>query len=154
MAVWIIGSADPAGPGSLAGGPRLPRWAGLDIVKNTPDGVGRGGVMQAPGRSVHDPANRALDLERGGASGSIAWAEAVLRDQEMPPDELRVLLTTADRELVHRHVELHLERLEEWLITQRRSVAAAEGIFTEAAGRRRSLTGHPHNDEDAALRPE
>jgi hypothetical protein len=84
----------------------------------------------------------------------IAWAEAVLRDQEMPPDELRVLLTTADRELVHRHVELHLERLEEWLITQRRSVAAAEGILTEAAGRRRGLTGHPHNDEDAALRPE
>ena len=124
-------------------------------MKNAPDGVGRGGVMQAPRRTVHDLANHALDREPRGASGSIAWAEKVLRDQEMPPDELRVLLTTADRELVHRHVELHLERLEEWLITQRRSVAAAEGILAEAAGRRRSgMTGHPHNDENAALRPE
>jgi hypothetical protein len=72
----------------------------------------------------------------------------------MPPDELRLLLTTADRQLVHRHIELHLERLEEWLITQRRSVAAAEGILTEAAGRRNVLTGHPHNDENAGLRRE
>jgi hypothetical protein len=122
-------------------------------VKNTPDGVGRGGVLQAPRRKVHDLANHALDPERRGASGSTAWAEKVLRDQEMHPDELRVLLTTADRELVHRHVELHLERLEEWLIMQRRSVAAAEGILTEAAGRRRGLTGQPHDDENAALRP-
>lgn len=107
-------------------------------MKNAPDGVGRGGVMQAPRRTVHDLANHALDPERLGSSGSIAWAEKVLRDQEMPPDELRVLLTTADRELVHRHVELHLERLEEWVNMQRRSVAAAEGILTEAAGRRRA----------------
>jgi hypothetical protein len=123
-------------------------------VKNAPEGVGRGGVMQAPRRTVHDLANHALDRERRGASGSMAWAEKVLRDQEMPPDELHLLLTTADRQLVHRHVELHLERLEEWLITQRRSVAAAEGILTEAAGRRNVLTGHPHNHEKAALRPE
>jgi hypothetical protein len=101
--------------------------------------------MQATRRSVRDPANT-LDPERWEASGSIAWAEMVLRDQEMPPGELRVVLTTADRELVRRHVELHLERLEEWLITQRRSLAAAERILTDAAGRRGGLTAHPHND--------
>jgi hypothetical protein len=54
----------------------------------------------------------------------------------MPPDELRVVLATADRELVRRHLELHLERIEECLITQRRSVAAAERILIEAARRR------------------
>jgi hypothetical protein len=93
-------------------------------------------VIQATRRSVHDPANDILDPERQVAPGSIAWAEMVLRDQEMPPDELRVVLATADRELVRRHLELHLERLEEWLITQRRSVAAAERILIEAARRR------------------
>jgi len=92
--------------------------------------------MQATHRSVHDPANDILDPERQVAPGSIAWAETVLRDQEMPFDELRVVLATADRELVRRHLELHLERFEEWLITQRRSVAAAERILIEAAARR------------------
>jgi hypothetical protein len=93
-------------------------------------------VIQATRRSVHDPANDILDPERQVASGSIAWAEMVLRDQEMPPDELRVVLATADRELVRRHLELHLELFEEWLITQRRSAAAAERILIEAARRR------------------
>ena len=92
--------------------------------------------MQETRRSVLDPPNDVLDPEREVASGSIAWAEMVLRDQEMPPDELRVVLATADRELVRRHLELHLERFEEWLNTQRRSVVAAERILIEAAARR------------------
>ena len=92
--------------------------------------------MQETRRSVLDPSNDILDPEREVTSGSIAWAEMVLRDQEMPPDELRVVLATADRELVRRHLELHLERFEEWLNTQRRSVAAAERILIEAASRR------------------
>ena len=92
--------------------------------------------MQETRRSVLDPPNDILDPERQVASGSVAWAEMVLRDQEMPSDELRVVLATADRELVRRHLELHLERFEEWLITQRRSVVAAERILIEAAGRR------------------
>ena len=92
--------------------------------------------MQETRRPVLDPPNDILDPERQVASGSIAWAEMVLRDQEMPPDELRVVLATADVELVRRHLELHLERFEEWLITQRRSVVAAERILIEAAARR------------------
>lgn len=76
------------------------------------------------------------DLERCQvASGSRSWAETVLRDQGMPPDELRVVLTTADRELVRRHLELHLERLEERLVTQRRRVAAIERILADHAER-------------------
>jgi hypothetical protein len=49
----------------------------------------------------------------------------------MPPDELRAVLTTADRELVRRHLELHLERLEERLVTQRQRVAAIERILAD-----------------------
>ena len=67
---------------------------------------------------------------------SLAWAEMVLRDQDMPPDELCVVLTTPDRELVSHHIDLHLERLEEWLSTQRRSLAAVKRILTEASGGR------------------
>jgi hypothetical protein len=92
--------------------------------------------MQETRRPVLDPPNDFLDPERQVAPGSIAWAEIVLRDQEMPPDELRIVLATADRELVRRHLELHLERIEEGLITQRRCVAAAERILIEAAKRR------------------
>ena len=55
----------------------------------------------------------------------------------MPPDELRVVLTTPDRDLARRHLQLHLERLEEWLITQRQSVAAVERILAEAQQRPR-----------------
>jgi hypothetical protein len=64
----------------------------------------------------------------------------VLRDQEMPPDELRVVLTTADPEVARRHLELHMERLEEWLVTQGRRVPTVERILAEAAGRDRIAT--------------
>ncbi len=92
--------------------------------------------MQETRRPVLDPPNDILDPERQVASGSIAWAEMVLRDQEMPLDELCVVLATADREVVRRHLELHVERIEESLITQRRSVVAAERILIEAVRRR------------------
>ena len=72
-----------------------------------------------------------LDAERQVDPGSRSWAETVLRDQGMPPDELRAVLTTADRKLVRRHLELHLERLEERLVTQRRRVAAIERILAD-----------------------
>jgi hypothetical protein len=91
--------------------------------------------MQATRRSL-DRASSTPDPVLAVSSRSVAWAEFVLRDQGMPADELLVVLTTADHELVRRHLELHLERVEEWLITQRRSVVAAERILIEAAGRR------------------
>ena len=77
-----------------------------------------------------------VDLDRGSQvdPGSRSWAETVLRDQGMPADELRVVLSTADRELVRRHLELHLERLEERLVMQRRKVAAIERILADLQG--------------------
>ena len=75
-----------------------------------------------------------LDREWQVDPGSRSWAETVLRDQGMPPDELRDVLT-ADRELVRRHLQLHLERLEERLVRERREVAAIERILADPGGR-------------------
>jgi hypothetical protein len=71
------------------------------------------------------------------ANGSerIAWAEAVLREQGMPADELRVVLTSADPELVRRHLELHLELLDERLAAQKRLVEAIGLILTDPRDR-------------------
>ena len=84
-------------------------------------------------RTGERPVDRGLNLERLFASGWVGWTEMVLRSQGMPSDELRVVLTTADRELIRRHLELHLERLEEWLINQQRCLAAIERIPPKAA---------------------
>ena len=42
-------------------------------------------------------------------------------------------MTTADAEPVHRLVELHLERLEEWLLEQRRALASVEELLVPQA---------------------
>lgn len=77
------------------------------------------------------------DLELRSREGSVAWAERVLRDQGMPPEEVRAVLASDDAEIVRRHVELHLERLEERLIAQRRRAASAKRILAETASARR-----------------
>lgn len=53
----------------------------------------------------------------------VAWT---LRRQRMPLDEIRTLLTADDPEIVHRHLELHRERLEERLAAQVRTLASFE----------------------------
>jgi hypothetical protein len=77
-----------------------------------------------------------VHLDRGEVdSGSRSWAETVLREQGMPPDELRVVLTTPDPDLVRQHLELHLERLEERLASQRRRLAAIQRILADPGER-------------------
>ena len=53
----------------------------------------------------------------------------------MPADELRVVLTSADPELVRRHLELHLELLDERLAAQKRLVEAIGLILTDPRDR-------------------
>jgi hypothetical protein len=94
-----------------------------------------GGDMHTPTRGLADTLDEARS-ERDHESVSVAWVADILRDQRMPRDEIEVVLTTDDPILVHRHIELHRERLEEWFDIQRRTLAALEGSLTEAAGKR------------------
>ena len=62
-----------------------------------------------------------------------AATRRVLRRQGMPRQEIRAVLAANDPLMVRRLLELHRERLEEWLEEQRRLVANIE----------RSLVGEP-----------
>jgi hypothetical protein len=62
-------------------------------------------------------------------SVSVPSVMRILRDQHMPPEEIHVLSTTTDPALVHRYLELHRERLEEWLADQRRTLATIERVL-------------------------
>ena len=92
--------------------------------------------------------------EHGVSARPIAAAAIVLRDQGMPMDELRAVLTSADREVVRHHLELHLERLEEWLVAQRRSLASAERALLRAACCRAAPDPSTIDVEDRATAPQ
>lgn len=62
-------------------------------------------------------------------------AAALLREAGMPPDEIRTIVTTAEPELARRYLELHLERLEERLAAQRRSLASVEWLLSTSRAR-------------------
>ncbi|HEU4865784.1 MAG TPA: hypothetical protein VF028_08545 [Actinomycetota bacterium] len=66
---------------------------------------------------------------------SMMRAAALLREAGMPPDEIRTIVTTADPELARRYLELHLERLEERLAAQRRSLASVERLLSTSRAR-------------------
>ena len=57
---------------------------------------------------------------------SVASAGLVLRGQGMPLNELRVVLRSEDAEIVRRYLALHVERMEERLVEQRRRATWAE----------------------------
>ena len=70
------------------------------------------------------------DEPEGPDVSSLIRAAALLRESRMPADEIRTIVTTAEPELVHRYLELHLERLEEWLVAQRRTLRSVERLLT------------------------
>jgi hypothetical protein len=118
-------------------------------MSSTPDGGRNEDVIQATRRPARGAATPRGEPERLFGSGSVTWAAAVLRDQEMPSDEIRAVVTSADPEIVHRHLELHLERLEERLGAQRRALAAIERLLVEGGGDgrpRRSPYGSGESD--------
>jgi hypothetical protein len=85
-------------------------------------------------------------VHRRAASGpfevwSMMRAAGLLRETGMPADEIRTIVTTADPELVRRYLELHLERLEERLADQRRTLASIERLVTASRGRSRAPAG-------------
>lgn len=73
----------------------------------------------------------------------FARAIDVLRRQEMPLEEIHVLVVTDDPTLVRRYLELHRERLDEWLAEQEGRLWAVERLLTEAASQRRRVASTP-----------
>lgn len=74
---------------------------------------------------------------------SLIRAAALLQESRMPAGEIRTIVTTAEPELVHRYVALHLERLEEWLLEQRRALASVEELLasgSRSTGRTRAAS--------------
>jgi hypothetical protein len=67
-----------------------------------------------------------------GSRASIARVAEMLRDLEMPSDDIREVLETDDREVVRRHFELQRELLEERLDEQRWVLIRLERLLTEA----------------------
>jgi hypothetical protein len=58
---------------------------------------------------------------------TAAAARRILRRQGMPRREIRAVLAADDPLVVRRLLELHRERLEEWLEAQQRLLANIEG---------------------------
>ena len=71
----------------------------------------------------------------------------------MPPQEIRAVLAADDPVFVRRLLELHRERLEEWIEEQRRQVADIERSLTDehgmipfgSVGRRGRMQGGTHS---------
>ena len=59
-------------------------------------------------------------------------AVLTLRRQRMPLPEIRAVLSADDPRIVRRHLELHRERLEEWVAEQRSVLASLQRSLTEA----------------------
>ncbi len=57
---------------------------------------------------------------------TVGTARRILRRQGMPPQEIRAVLAADDPLVAHRLLELHRERLEEWLEEQERLVVSIE----------------------------
>jgi DNA-binding transcriptional MerR regulator len=66
---------------------------------------------------------------------NTAGAREILRRQGMPPEEIRAVLAGRDPLLVRQLLELHRERLAEWLEEQRRLVASIERVAIGAGAR-------------------
>jgi DNA-binding transcriptional MerR regulator len=63
---------------------------------------------------------------------AAAPAVRALRRQKMPLDEIRAILNAHDPAIVGRYLELHAERLDEWVAEQRRVLVSLERSLTEA----------------------
>jgi hypothetical protein len=64
---------------------------------------------------------------------SLMRAAGLLRESGMPSDEIMTVVTTAEPRLARRYLELHLERLEEWLVAQRHNLASVELLLRPEA---------------------
>jgi DNA-binding transcriptional MerR regulator len=76
-----------------------------------------------------------------GAGHAIAWVAYLLRDHGMPSDEIRAVLEADDPVLVHRHLELHRERLAEKLADQQQALVRLDRLLSDAILERTGARG-------------
>jgi DNA-binding transcriptional MerR regulator len=69
---------------------------------------------------------------------TAAAARRILRRQGMPTREIRAVVDADDPRSVRRLLELHRERLEEWVEEQQRLVASIEGSLVGEPGSART----------------
>jgi hypothetical protein len=86
--------------------------------------------MEASMRSDRRPP---LGSQETTGSGGLAWVTGVLRSHGMPAEEIRALLSADDPTTVRRYLELHRERLDEWLADQVRVLAIVEDLLAATA---------------------
>jgi len=70
-----------------------------------------------------------------------AWATVALRACAMPPEEIRAVLGAKDPETVRRHIELHVERLEERMVRQR---AILDRVHRQLSESRQAIRSEMH----------
>lgn len=76
-------------------------------------------------------------------------ARRILRRQGMPSREIRAVLAAEDPVAVRRLLELHRERLEEWLEEQQKLLANIDG---RSGGHRRAASDDLYRDDRGAFR--
>jgi hypothetical protein len=79
-------------------------------------------------------------------------AADVLRRCQMPPDEIRWVLTAEDLGIVHMILELHRERLDEELAERRKALAELEICLAERMEWRTQPSGVPPARGEGAAR--
>jgi hypothetical protein len=77
----------------------------------------------------------------------MSWAAHVLREQGMPALERHAVYGTDDPRTVRRYLDLHRERLEEWLMDQRAVLECIEVLLTETIRTRSPETATGSVDE-------
>jgi hypothetical protein len=85
-------------------------------------------------RSSRPARDRVSGAERIRGEGMTAWAARVLEEQAMPREEVTAILSTHDRRMIHQYLALHVERLEETLAAERRTIERIESLLTAEAG--------------------
>ena len=97
----------------------LPRWNDVELTTSRPS---------------RPRIDRSSEGERIRGEGVLAWVARVLQEQSMPREEVTAILSASDRRMIHQYLALHLERLEESLIEQRRTIERIEALLTAEAG--------------------
>lgn len=80
---------------------------------------------------------------------TAAAARRILRRQGMPSREIRAVLAAEDPVAVRRLLELHSERLAEWLEEQQRLLANIDG--RRSGGHRRTASDHRRRASTAGM---